>query len=172
MASDYIPKNIPGSVPGPDYDVQYMERTRNYYRAQGYSSDYKWAHHETTPFQPLKRPLSDSKVGVITTAMPDTELGRSQRAVYSTPVNPIPDSLYTAELSWHHGVTHTDDIASFLPLAALEKLTDSGVIGSIASRFASLPTEYSQRNTLQKDGPEILKYCQNEKVDVAILVPL
>ncbi|MFT4888571.1 MAG: hypothetical protein ACJAY7_000378 [Pseudohongiellaceae bacterium] len=154
------------------YDVEYMKRTRNYYRAQGYNSDYQWARHEDTPFQPLSRLLSDSKVAVITTAMPDTEFGRRQRAVYSTPINPIPESLYTAELSWHHGVTHTDDVGSFLPIAALEKLVDSGAVGSIASKFVSLPTEYSQRNTLQKDGPEILKYCQAEQVDVAILVPL
>jgi len=154
------------------YDVEYMERTRNYYRAQGYNSDYQWARHEDTPFQPLNRPLSASKVAVITTAMPDTELGRRQRAVYSTPIDPIPESLYTAELSWHHGMTHTDDVGSFLPIAALTKLVDSGAVGSIASRFVSLPTEYSQRNTLQKDGPKILKYCQAEQVDVAILVPL
>lgn len=155
-----------------EYDVQYMERTRDFYRAQGYSSDYKWANHADTPFQPLKRPLGDSKIAVISTAMPDTELGRRQRAVYTTPTDPIPDSLYTAELSWHHGMTHTDDVASFLPIAALNKLINAGILGSMASKFISLPTEYSQRNTLQKDGPEILEYCQKEHVDVAILVPL
>lgn len=172
MASDFDSNHNHDTDPDQKYDVQYMERTRNFYRAQGYDSDYQWAHHESTPFQPLNRALSDSKVAVITTAMPDTELGRGQRAVYSTPIDPIPSSLYTAELSWHHGMTHTDDVASFLPITALNKLIDSGVIGSIASRFMSLPTEYSQRNTLQKDGPEILEFCQKENVDVAILVPL
>ena len=155
-----------------DLDVQYMERTRNYYRAQGYSAEYEWAHHKDTPFQPLNRRLRDSKVAIITTSMPDTELGRQQRAVYSTPIDPIPTSAYTAELSWHHSVTHTNDVGSFLPIAALKKLCASGVIGSIANSFFSLPTEYSQRNTLNKDGPNILKRCQSENVDVAILVPL
>lgn len=168
MASDRNDNHEQGS----EYDVQYMERTRDFYRAQGYSSDYQWANHKDTPFQPLKRPLSDSKIAVVTTAMPDTELGRRQRAVYSTPTDPIPNSLYTDELSWHHGVTHTDDVASFLPITALNKLVSAGIIGSMASNFLSLPTEYSQRNTLQKDGPEILKHCHKENVDVAILVPL
>jgi hypothetical protein len=149
-----------------------MERTRNYYRAQGYSADYQWAHHKDTPFQPLNRRLRDSKVAIISTSMPDTKLGREQRAVYSTPIDPIPASAYTAELSWHHDVTHTDDVGSFLPIAALQKLSASGAIGSIAGSFFSLPTEYSQRNTLNKDGPDILKRCQLENVDVAILVPL
>jgi D-proline reductase (dithiol) PrdB len=166
MANDY------NNAHAHDYDVQYMERTRNYYRAQGYSADYQWAHHKDTPFQPLNRRLRDSKVAIISTSMPDTELGREQRAVYSTPIDPIPASAYTAELSWHHSVTHTDDVGSFLPIAALKKLSASGVIGSIASNFFSLPTEYSQRNTLNKDGPDILKRCQSENVDVAILVPL
>ena len=57
------------------YDVPYMERTRNYYRAQGYSTDYVWAHNTHTPFASLTKPMSESRVGVVTTSMPDTAIG-------------------------------------------------------------------------------------------------
>ncbi|MFK7862963.1 MAG: hypothetical protein AB8B95_01935 [Pseudohongiellaceae bacterium] len=154
------------------YDVPYMERTRDYYRAQGYQSDYQWAQHTEAPFSPLGRPLSSSKIAVITTAMPDSYEGKSRRAVYSTPICPIPAALYTEELSWHHSVTHTNDVPSFLPLEQLQDLVNEGKIGSITEDFHSLPTEYSQRTTIEQDGPEILKRCQEQQADVALLVPL
>ena len=153
-------------------DVSYINRTRDYYRAQGYTTDYLWAHFDTTPFTRLKNPLSESRIGVITTTMPDTEAGRADRRVWSTASEPIPRSMYTEELSWHKSMTHTDDVASFLPLAQLNKLQEEGVIGSVASRFHSVPTEYSQRNTIEKDAPQVLARCQQDEVDIAILVPL
>ena len=153
-------------------DVSYINRTRDYYRAQGYTTDYLWAHFDTTPFTRLKKPLSESRIGVITTSMPDTEAGRADRRVRSTACEPIPRSMYIEELSWHKSMTHTDDVASFLPLAQLNKLKEEAVIGSLASRFHSLPTEYSQRNTIEKDAPELLARCRQDEVDIAILVPL
>jgi len=153
-------------------DVSYIKRTRDYYRAQGYTTDYLWAHFDTTPFTRLEKPLSESRIGVITTSMPDTEAGRADRRVWSTASEPIPRSMYTEELSWHKRMTHTDDVASFLPLARLNSLKEEGVIGSVASRFHSVPTEYSHRNTTEQDSPQVLTRCQQDEVDIAILVPL
>ncbi len=157
---------------GKSYDVPYMERTRDYYRAQGYAQDYQWAHHAETPFHRLSKPPSQCRVGVVTTAMPDTPSGRARRQVYSSLSAPIPKSMYTGELSWHKTVTHTDDVGSFLPLEALMVLEDEGGIGSLAPRFHSVPTEYSQRNTREQDAPEILERLREDEVDVALLVPL
>ena len=154
------------------YDVPYMERTRNYYRAQGYSTDYVWAHNTHTPFASLTKPMSGSRVGVVTTSMPDTAIGRTQRSIYSTLTPPIPGSMYTEELSWHQAVTHTDDVNSYIPLEQLMLLENKGVIGSLAPRFHSVPTEYSQRRTMENDAPEILRRLREDEVDVAMLVPL
>ncbi|MEO9191380.1 MAG: hypothetical protein ABI224_15485, partial [Acetobacteraceae bacterium] len=54
----------------PEYDraVPYMERTRNYYLALGYANPYRWAQFAAVPFQPLKKPLAESCVALITTA--------------------------------------------------------------------------------------------------------
>lgn len=153
-------------------DVSYIIRSRDFYRAQGYTTDYLWAHFDHTPFTILKKPLSESRIGVITTSMPDTEIGRAYRRVYSTASHPIPRSMYTEELSWQKSMTHTEDVASFLPLAQLNSLKQEGVIGSVANRFQSVPTEYSQRNTIEQDAPDILENCLQDEIDVAILVPL
>lgn len=153
-------------------DVPYMKRTRDFYRAQGYDKDYKWAHYADVPFSHLQKPLRECKVAVVTTAMPDTETGRAQRQVHSCPSQPVPNSMYTDELSWHKTMTHTNDVSSFLPLTQLKQCEEEGLIGELAERFHSIPTEYSQRNTLENDAPEILARCQQDAVDVAILVPL
>lgn len=154
------------------YDVPYMQRTREFYRAQGYDKDYRWAAYDAAPFTALTKPLSQCRIGVVTTSMPDTEEGRSKRAVYASASDPLPESRYTAELSWHQSMTHTDDIGSFLPLPALKRLQQSEALGDLAPRFYSLPTEYSQRNTLTKDAPAILNLIQQDEVDVVMLVPL
>ena len=54
----------------PDYDspVPYMQRTRDYYTAIGYTTPYRWAHYIDAPFQPLKKPLAQSRVTIVTTA--------------------------------------------------------------------------------------------------------
>mgnify|MGYP003322104815 FL=1 len=103
------------------YDVPYMQRTRDYYSAQGYQEAYRWAHNDQTPFNKLTKPLKDSRIALITTAMPDTKQGRERRDIYSTPVTPIPESMYTEELSWHKAVTHTNDISSFLPIQQINE---------------------------------------------------
>ena len=56
----------------PDYDspVPYMQRTRDYYTAIGYTTPYRWAHHVEAPFHKLSKPLSQSRVTLITTAAP------------------------------------------------------------------------------------------------------
>lgn len=158
-------------MPG-KYDVPYMQRTRDFYRAQGYDKDYVWAHHDETPFTPLPKPMRECRLGLITTAMPDTVEGRAKRQVYASMSTPTPESMYTDELSWQKTVTHTRDLGSFLPLNHLRNTARAGVLESLSGRFYSVPTEYSKRNTTEKDAPRILELCREDHIDVAMLVPL
>ena len=156
----------------PPYDVSYMQRTRDFYRAQGYENAYRWATQESSVFAELQKPLDQSRLAVITTAMPDTPQGRSHREVYALPCSPPPESMFTSELSWDKLSTHTEDLGSFLPLAALSDCAKRGELGSLSESFLTLPTEYSQRNTLERDAPAILEKLRSEAVDIALLVPL
>ena len=56
-------------APEQDQPVRYMERTRSYYLGLGYENPYTWAHFIDVPFSPLKKPLSESVLGLITTAV-------------------------------------------------------------------------------------------------------
>ena len=48
--------------------VRYIDKTREYYLAEGYESPYRWAHFDEVPFTPLARPLAECTVGLITTS--------------------------------------------------------------------------------------------------------
>jgi len=86
--------------------VPYMQRTRDYYLALGFGA-YRWAHFAEAPFAPLRTPLSQARVGLITTAAPyqpeagDQGPGRLQcrrqvYQVYSIPTETEPDLRYLA----------------------------------------------------------------------------
>ncbi len=72
-------------APEQDQPVRYMERTRAYYLGLGYENPYVWAHFAEVPFSPLKKPLSQSVLGLITTAAPyDPDKGeQGQNAPYN-----------------------------------------------------------------------------------------
>jgi len=158
--------------------VSYIDRTREFYAAQGYERPYQWAQNEGAPFAKLPKPLADCRVALVTTASVFREKGvdpgslRGGKQVWSGETQPPPDRLFTDDLSWDKQATHTDDVESFLPLTALRGYTESGRIGSMASHFFGVPTDYSQRRTLEEDAPEVLRRCREDGVDTALLVPL
>lgn len=158
--------------------VSYIDRTRAYYAALGYGTPYAYAHHTEVPFAPLSKPLSESRVALITTASPWHE-DPSQRprpferkGVWTGASNPPPDKLFTDNLAWDKESTHTRDVESFLPLNQLAAAARSGRIGSVAARFYGVPTEYSQGRTRREDAPAVLAMCREDQVDVALIAAL
>lgn len=168
----------------PEYDrpVPYMERTRNYYRALGYPVPYRWAQFAEVPFQPLKKPLAEACVALITTAVPfdpakgDQEPGAPYNAaakfykVYSGDSAGDPD-LRISHIGYDRTHTTAADQRSYNPLIQLKRAVERGRIGRLAPRFHGAPTNRSQRVTMEVDAPEILARCRADGVDVAVLVP-
>jgi hypothetical protein len=155
--------------------VRYIDRTRDYYRALGYPSDYVWSRFDTVPFAPLAKPLSEARIGLVTTASPPNLGNRDvsgKRQVWSGAVSPAPARLFTDNLAWDKESTHTDDRASFLPIEALQERVAEGTVGGLAARFHGVPTEYSQRKTMEIDAPQVLERLRADGADVALLSPL
>lgn len=157
--------------------VSYIDASREYYAAQGYDEPYAWATHADAPFTPLTKPLSECKVGVVTTSyfLPDD-------FVYTIPSD-LPRLPYVADRSetdrldnqhlfWAKDETHTRDRESFLPLGRLDEFVAEGRIGSVSDRFYGLPTQYSHRQTQRRDAPRVIEWLQHDEVDVVLLVPL
>src|SRR5690349_15388358 len=59
-----------GFAPDDDAPIPYMARTREYYQAIPYATPYRWAQYLHAPFQPLRKPLGESPVTIVTTAAP------------------------------------------------------------------------------------------------------
>ena len=59
-----------GFGPEADAPIPYLQRIRDYYLALGYGTPYRWAHYARVPFRPLRKPLAECRVALITTAAP------------------------------------------------------------------------------------------------------
>ena len=154
--------------------VSYIDKSRERYISLGYGNPYRWAHFDHVPFARLAKPMSDATVTLITTAMPMPASADDfiDRAVHSIPSDPPPVRLNTDGLFWDRNATHTDDLDSFFPVHRLQEIVHEHRIGRLARRLHCVPTEYSQRNTLERDAPEIFSRCREDGADAAILVPL
>ena len=161
--------------------VRYMDRIRDYYLAQGYQKPYRWAHFEDAPFTPLKKPLSESKVTLLSTSdvsirrdegeeLPATETTVGD--VYSVPWNTPIESLYSRSESFDSHATNLEDLNSYLPLTRLQECVDKGRIGSVSESFHNLNRGYSQKLMMETTAPAALERCRNDGADVAILTPV
>jgi D-proline reductase (dithiol) PrdB len=165
-----------------DAPIPYLQRIRTYYQTLGYGAPYEWAHYAEVPFQPLCKPLTQSRVAIITTAAPFQPGRGDQRpgapynaaakfyAVYSGDTARDPD-LRISHVAIDRQHTTGEDQASYFPLAALRRAAALGRIGSLAPRFHGAPSNRSHRTTLEIDCPEIVAHCKADGVDAAILVP-
>ena len=123
-----------------------------------------------SPFRGWPKPLSQSRIGVVTTADQAPRGAPRATRLFAAP-NSQSRRLFT-EKSWDHEATHTDDPETYLPLARLAEHVDAGHVGSLSPRFYGVPTDYSQRLTLEQDAPQVEAWMREDGVDVALLVPL
>jgi D-proline reductase (dithiol) PrdB len=165
-----------------DAPIPYKARTRAYYRALGYEEAYRWAHFADVPFAPLRKPLRECRIGLVTTAAlydparGDQGPGAAYNAgakfhrAYAHKIEGSPD-VRISHVTYDRTHTTAKDSNSWFPLAQLKRAAANGGIGSVAPRFYGVPTTRSQRMTLEQDAPDILAFMRADKVDAAVLVP-
>jgi D-proline reductase (dithiol) PrdB len=162
--------------------LNYLERIRSYYVCLGYGTPYVWAQCDAVPFIRFEKALDAARVGIVTTASlydpahGDQGPGAAYNGkpkffqTYAEPIDPFPD-VRIAHIAYDRAHTTASDMASYFPLAAFLRLVESGRIGSVSPRFYGLPTNRSQRVTTQTDCPRLVELCQQDAVDIAVLVP-
>jgi glycine/betaine/sarcosine/D-proline reductase family selenoprotein B len=168
----------------PDYDapIPYMQRTRDYYTAIGYTTPYRWAHYIDVPFQPLRKKLAQSRVALVTTAarFDPTKGDQGPGAPYNGSAKfyqvydgdtGIDHDLRISHIGYDRLHTTATDSNTWFPLAQLRRLAAAGRIGEVAPRFFGAPTNRSHRVTIDTDAPDILARCEQDGVDAVVLVP-
>jgi hypothetical protein len=161
--------------------IEYMRRTREWYLALGYGNPYRWAHHDDAPFTPLAKPLAECTVALVTTAAPfQPDKGpQGPGAPYNATAKFY--RVYSGDSAIDHDVriahvaidrkhTSMEDPGTWFPLPLLRELSARGRL-RLARRFHGMPTNRSQRVTVEVDAPELLERCREDGVDAAVLVP-
>jgi hypothetical protein len=156
--------------------VRYIDKTREYYKKEGYDAPYRWAHFDDVPFTPLARPLAECRVGLITTSEmaihgepPPVADDDPLRDPYWLPSSTPVSKLYSRKTAYDRFATTLDDVDSYLPLTRLAELAAAGRIAGVAPRFQMAFSQYSQRKTLKVDAPRIEGWLREDRVDVAVL---
>jgi len=169
-------------APEMDQPIRYIERTRSYYLGLGYDNPYVWAHYIDVPFTPLQKPLNQSVLGLITTAVPFDDRkgpqgpGAPYNAAakfyqpYQKPMNADID-LRIAHVGIDRKNANMEDSNCWFPLKAAQQAVQSGRLKTLSSNLYGLPSNRSQRHTLESDAPLILQMLRADKVDVAVLIP-
>jgi hypothetical protein len=170
-----------GMAPEPDAPIAYIARTRSWYLALGYGNPYEWAHYTNAAFQPLKRPLSHSRLALITTAAPyqPDKGNQGPGAPYNAQAKFF--KVYSGDTSVDHDLriahvaidrkhTSMEDSGTWFPLPALRRAAAAGRI-QLAARFHGLPTNRSQQHAMYTDAPEVLARCVEDGADAALLAP-
>lgn len=165
-----------------DPPIDYLDRIRTWYLALGYETPYCWAAFDDAPFTPLGKPLAECVIGIVTTAAPyqpdkgDQGPGAPYNgaakffSVYSGDTASDPD-LRISHIAIDRAHTTAADPGSYFPLVALRRLAEQGVIGAVGPRYHGLPTDRSQRKTMEVYSPEIVARCREDGVDGVVLVP-
>jgi D-proline reductase (dithiol) PrdB len=170
-----------GFAPKHDAPIPYMRRIRDYYLALGYGTPYRWAHYAEVPFQPLKKPLAECRIGLITTAAPyqPGKGDQGPRAPYNAAAKFY--TVYSGDTAVDHDLrishvaidglhTTAEDSNTYFPLPLLRRYAAAGRIGAVAPRFHGAPTNRSQRTTNDRDCPELVARCRADGIDAALLV--
>jgi D-proline reductase (dithiol) PrdB len=169
-----------GMLPDEDAPVPYIRRTHDWYNALGYGNPYRYAHFGQVPFARLAQPLARSRVALLTTAAPFQPDKGPQGA--GAPYNAAAKfyKVYSGDTAIDHDlrISHvgidrantTDDSNTWFPLPAFRRAQAAGRIGQVAPRFFGVPTNRSQRHSLEVDCPEILASCRADGVQAAVLV--
>ena len=166
-----------------DY-VHYIDKTHEYYRKLGYAKSYNYARNEDIPFTPLKKPLAQSRVALVSTAqfvMTDSDgnsmeevrmLGTNELEVFTIPSDWPVERMRSTSEDHDRFQTEMQDIDAFFPITRLREFQTEGVLGSLAQAYFRTLPNYSHRKTSEVDAPEILRRCKADGVDVALLCPV
>jgi D-proline reductase (dithiol) PrdB len=136
---------------------------------------------DTTPWSPLRKPLSQAKIALVTSAglhLRDDHPFIGDPKGGDTSYRVIPSNTKAADILQSHvsiGFDHTAimrDLNVTLPMDRVRELVYIGVIGSLADNYYSfMGALRNPRPLIESTGPEVAARLHDEGVDVVFLTP-
>lgn len=158
--------------------VDYMDAITERYERLGYPP-YRWYRADgMPPWTPLKKPLSESRLGLLSTSGAYVAGQVAYHYKDDTSIRAIPKTTRTEDLRFAH-ITENylenprRDPYCILPLEALNRLEAEGAIGEVApDALSCMGGVYSQRRVREEMIPALDEAFGKQEIDVALLVPM
>ncbi len=143
---------------------------------------YPWRRIKPTPWTPLARPLSECRLGLVSSAglvLPgqppfDAGMRGGDPSFRDIPSDADPRDLIDTHRSQsfdHAGIRHDPNLG--LPLDRARELVERGRVGSLAANHLSFMGSITAPGRLvRKTAPEAARRMVAEGVEVALLVPV
>ena len=157
--------------------VDYIPRIQEKYAQAGYPA-YRWVvNPDPPPWQPLRRPLSTSRLGLVASGGIYITGQVAFHYRDDTSWRVIPTDVKTTDLrATHFAYDLTDaqqDPNVVFPIDTLRGLVSEGVIGALAANaYTFMGGIYSARRVQQELAPQLLERLLAEHVDVVLFVPV
>jgi D-proline reductase (dithiol) PrdB len=157
--------------------VDYILRIQEKYTQEGYPA-YRWVvNSDLPPWQPLRRPLSTSRLGLV--ASGGIYITGQVAFHYKDDMSwrVIPTDVKTTDLrATHFAYDLTDarqDPNVVFPIDTLRGLVSEGVIGTLAANaYTFMGGIYSARRVQQELAPQLLERLLAEHVEAVLFVPV
>ena len=165
-------------TPQTEEPVAYIEAITKRYASLGYAP-YRWLEADSPPpWAPLPKPLGELRLGIVTTS----GCYRAGQVAFhykdDTSIRRIPAATPSADLRFSHLtenylVDARRDPDCLVPLAALRRLRDEGVVGGLCDDLVScMGGVYSHRRVREEMIPAVDAAFAQMKADAVLLIPM
>ena len=158
--------------------VEYIKATVERYARLGHDP-YRYFHAgKAPPWAAFRKPLSDSRIGVVATAGAYVKGQVAFHHKDDTSFRRIPKTAPLEDLRFSHVTEHylggaRRDPNSVFPLEPLRRLEREGLIGALAEDLLScMGGIYSQRRARDELAPALAGRFARQEVDAVLLVPM
>jgi D-proline reductase (dithiol) PrdB len=157
--------------------VEYIRRITDNYAKLGYKP-YQWvSNQEPPPWQPLNKPLSECRVGLIASGGIYVTGQVAFHFKDDASFRAIPTTVKTSDLrTAHFAYDQTDarrDPNVVFPIDTLRRLVKEGFIGSLTEHaYTFMGGIYSSRRVRDELALQLTERLLAEKADLALLVPV
>jgi D-proline reductase (dithiol) PrdB len=156
--------------------IHYISTLTSLYQSIGYSP-YNWSENkDVPPFVPLKKPLSQCRIGLIASGGVYVTGQKAFHHKDDTSYRMIPSGVKTQNLRFSHFAYDMNNARKdpnvIFPVDTLRNLAAKGEIGELSDHFLTfMGGIYSSRKVKEDLAPQLTDCLIRGKVDAVLLVP-